>query len=690
MQIHELDNYNGELNSGAYVAVDNGSDTGKVSAVTFLQSVNNAITILETFLNGRIDNIIAGGTAPSTAEVTDARYGADGITYVSLGDAIRSQIERLNNCVDMSYPVYDSTDGKFINHAGNIASVAGFSLSDPIPVKKYDEIIFVGTGYQTEVSMISTCNESGTIYHAKVISTDSAQGVFTYTAEEDGFIAVSYNNTKFHRLIQIGQSGNTALNGRLTSIEPLAEWFKNVSNFSEIVNNIIPTEGQAGKYVQANGSISSNSNYHVSDQISLDAGQTIVFRAKGYQDQVAMIARYIDGTKFDPLVVSVDTTIREYSYTAETNMIVVLSSDNRDEWSYSIYSSNVEDPLINGLLDTLSVDVRSLKSIAAVGQDGKFVQVTGTVASVSTFYITEELSLPEGYAIKFNAKGYLDNVAVLARKNADGTYTPLINSVDSAAHKFEFSATETMTVVISSNKDTPVIYSIVGSRVSKNTAEIEKLGNNCSGADLLAAFKNITCIGDSLTYSAVYVNQSTSRQAFVPYPKVLENKTGCISENLGVSGINSLNWWLNHQNEIVAKDAQLAIIYLGTNGGLTDTIDSDCPGDDYTQWADTNTGAYAKIIAKLQSVNSRVLLVKCYAGPSVPTTNIVIGKMATKFNVAVIDPINLTNDLYHLFPDGTGKNSVHLNDFGYTYFADRLITRVMNMSDELKARILPI
>lgn len=32
MQIHELNNYGGELGSEAYLAVDNGNDTRKVSA----------------------------------------------------------------------------------------------------------------------------------------------------------------------------------------------------------------------------------------------------------------------------------------------------------------------------------------------------------------------------------------------------------------------------------------------------------------------------------------------------------------------------------------------------------------------------------------------------------------------------------------------------------------------------------
>lgn len=79
MQIHELNNFTGTLGAGSYVAIDDGNDTGKVSTQQILANTE-----------ARIDNIIAGD-APSAAEVTDARYGADGVTYTSLGTAIRTQ-----------------------------------------------------------------------------------------------------------------------------------------------------------------------------------------------------------------------------------------------------------------------------------------------------------------------------------------------------------------------------------------------------------------------------------------------------------------------------------------------------------------------------------------------------------------------------------------------------------------------
>ena len=100
MQIHELNDFTGILGPGSFVAVDNGVDTGKVSTEQIIADTKEEISKLDSFLNARIDNIIAGGAAPSEAEIVDARLGADGIVYPSLGDAIRDQIEDLKAYTD--------------------------------------------------------------------------------------------------------------------------------------------------------------------------------------------------------------------------------------------------------------------------------------------------------------------------------------------------------------------------------------------------------------------------------------------------------------------------------------------------------------------------------------------------------------------------------------------------------------
>jgi lysophospholipase L1-like esterase len=135
MQIHELDNYSGSLDSGAYIAVDNGADTGKVSIKQVTDPLNN-----------RINNIIAGPSS-SAQEVIDARLGADGVTYPSLGDAIRDQVTNLKSAISnfekgIIYPsiiknVYiDKTDGSEDAY-NNWGATDYIDVSDNKPMKVY-------------------------------------------------------------------------------------------------------------------------------------------------------------------------------------------------------------------------------------------------------------------------------------------------------------------------------------------------------------------------------------------------------------------------------------------------------------------------------------------------------------------------------------------------------------------------
>lgn len=150
MQIHELNNYKGTLDSSAYLAVDNGSDTGKVSTTELLAEANAAVS----HLNGRIDNIIAGGEAPSASEIVDARYGADGVTYPSLGAAIRDQVTDLKS--DLSelrtnyinlFNIEAITYDKMISSDGEILDGAGlYDISDFIKTDGYFRVSYESTG----------------------------------------------------------------------------------------------------------------------------------------------------------------------------------------------------------------------------------------------------------------------------------------------------------------------------------------------------------------------------------------------------------------------------------------------------------------------------------------------------------------------------------------------------------------
>lgn len=81
------------------------------------------------------------GEAPNPAEITNARVGADGVTYTTLGDAIRTQVTDLKSDLDILLPS-SLISGGVIDYEGNIVtSVTGWSYTDYISVIPNTKII---------------------------------------------------------------------------------------------------------------------------------------------------------------------------------------------------------------------------------------------------------------------------------------------------------------------------------------------------------------------------------------------------------------------------------------------------------------------------------------------------------------------------------------------------------------------
>ncbi len=208
---------------------------------------------------------------------------------------------------------------------------------------------------------------------------------------------------------------------------------------------------------------------------------------------------------------------------------------------------------------------------------------------------------------------------------------------------------------------------------------------------ILSMYDHIECIGDSLTYSAVYTASDKYRPAYVTYPKALEKLTGTPVTQLATCSFDPREWWDEYNREIKERPNQLVIMYLGTNGGLSDTLDTDAPADaPPATWKNSNTGKYARIINAYKEVGAKIVLVKCYkSSKDVPTVNSVIEKLAERFECAVVENEYFAEDLYHYFPDGTGKNGLHYNDLGYMQFAKQLIININTLPEKYMLRIMP-
>lgn len=146
MQIHELNNYNGNKDV-AYLALDNGNDTGKILVPTLLSEVNDSLTDLNgdiASLVTRIDNIVSGVTVNS--EVIDARTGVFGGVYNSLGAALRNQIGFSDNILGIVL------NYGYVKNNGQVSTGGSDRLfSDWIPCPPLTPVTYVGENNHASV-----------------------------------------------------------------------------------------------------------------------------------------------------------------------------------------------------------------------------------------------------------------------------------------------------------------------------------------------------------------------------------------------------------------------------------------------------------------------------------------------------------------------------------------------------------
>ena len=209
-----------------------------------------------------------------------------------------------------------------------------------------------------------------------------------------------------------------------------------------------------------------------------------------------------------------------------------------------------------------------------------------------------------------------------------------------------------------------------------------------AACNILPMYDTFICIGDSLTFSQVFIatgtSEGTNRQAYKTYPQVLASLCGGVSYNYATPGDTGVSWWQRSSSGAFDHHG-LYIVFLGTNEGFTDTIDTDCPGSDPDDFdKTTNTGAYGAILQTIKNNGDKAVLITPWGGggSSLATTKAVINKFSEKYGFPVIDvdAPERTASVYHLYPDGTGQNLLHFNDLGYVWLANE-VKKQINLLD---------
>lgn len=278
--------------------------------------------------NARIDNIIAlpDGSTTADAELTDIRVGADGVTYASAGDAVRGQVDDINDSIEYAFEtgniltdVTASLDwvAAYINGEGRLISSTA-SQCAIIPLKKGEKII-VGTK-NTYIGIISSTTADSIAVGDTVTVIQMTSGVdqfetYEYTAQDDINIVVCVLRTNYILKVYKESLLKESLIEDIKNVtEPLADNFKIVSGKNlfnkDNIDNLYGVSASNCYVMDSNGvpynTTGADSNYSVSYYVPVEEGKTIYFSYDNKQTYAYQVAVFDENKDFMSMTTWVD------------------------------------------------------------------------------------------------------------------------------------------------------------------------------------------------------------------------------------------------------------------------------------------------------------------------------------------------------------------------------------------------
>lgn len=341
-----------------------------------VMSQNNRIGVLEARMTTFAQ--LAEGSTTGDAELMDIRDGENGVTYDSAGDAVRGQFSDF-------YDIFEGVNGDtsgftyfdgYYDENGETRSGGSFKRCEQrIPLKTGDWIILFATGYLQEATMIGECIENSNDVTPLVVSLDSDAHVYSYQADHDMYVSFCYNNLHPVKIFLL--SSPYEINKEVSKI---GYTFKDTSTFSYVTG-----------WYNYNGALRNTADgfKRTTDDILLKRGYTVDVRTEGYNDRVSIIASGHPGTaNVEPLVVSIDSTERTYSYTATEDTYIILTVREAN-YDVKIYAKNEDLFEIDDWKADIAYNIATFKKYGAIGDSlssGECVHNEGGTNVFTDFY----------------------------------------------------------------------------------------------------------------------------------------------------------------------------------------------------------------------------------------------------------------------------------------------------------------
>ena len=640
------------------------------------------------YLDGRISNIIAASSGSVSTQLDqhliDIKVGNDGVTYNTPGDAVRANDQKALNTVLVQSSQPTAAQNKLWIQQTNDDEIEILTIDDltNVVAAQYDN--------QGTYTIGDYVLHEGGFYRCKV-TIDTAEN---WTSGHWDQVTVGS---------ELGKAGGSVQ--------------EEVTDLKSVIGDI-DSELTDGIFVQyANGEETSVQSYSCTDYIPC-VGMKIYVKTETANDTSGIAfydeaKNYVSG--FNPY--SNNYTLFELDI-PDTAVYVRISCLVRYKASFIVECRDFLNQTairIGSIESNISAQSEAISKLNSIKNDsenilpisGKSVTFSGVTMSYDDGVITYNgtatgsggktlrlitpMTLSAGTYTLWAENG----IAQIFIENATGN--TIITSIAAGnAWKSTFTLESETTLYIGSNVDNGTTYSnrTVNVMLESGSTKTEyEAPSYATAVDHTArdglkaldrfwayAMQKILCIGDSLTSGACWSGAWNGASIDQNYPRLLGRMLDAETTNAGVSGLTASQWYKNEISKYNLADYDTFIIWLGTNSGLTDTLDTDVdPYTDYTDFADTNTGNYCKIIEKIKADNPDCLIILTKVFVS-NTTNVVIDKIALKYGLPVVDNSDLTVANY---PELHGNiNNPHFTKPGNLVIANRYVTTLADVFAE--------
>ncbi|VTS14972.1 Uncharacterised protein [Streptococcus pseudoporcinus] len=444
----------------------------------------------------------------------------------------------------------------------------------------------------------------------------------------------------------------------------------------------VPLKLSTGYYINAtNGGVAQHTNqqYKATDYIDVGGVKTVKIDSKfsGALDGYAFYdknKKYISGSSIYAKEIAVPASARYFKFTA-------YGLEDSAIRAFLIYDYNALMPVLNTLnSEQMPSKINNLVKLDFTLTNKHYIVATsGYDAAIedvrfwSTSYIN--VSNLSKVTINSNFSGYSDGYSFYdENKNfisGSTTFTSTI-TVPSNAAFLRFTVFNIDSTLANASGDF-TFYQLN-----------EKIESIASGVDVSAkpnyafGIGKTLMIGDSLTSGAYYDSTFNGKSIAQNIPYYLGKMTNETVKNGGKSGWYPSNWYTSELPNHDVTQYDTFFIWLGTNKGLTNTLDADVNAySDYNQFAATETGYYCRLIEYIKQHNpdAAIHLSTCFATTgNLAETNLTIRNIATKYDLHVIDLSDLnvaSHPELHL-----NNGNTHFGKAGNIYIANRIIQSV--------------